>query len=234
RANRRGLGWRRSEPADPAPPPRALLEGVRIRRSPDPRGRCRSADASGPLLGGRRALLPRRRRVGASRSARRRRCQSRYGASPRGESSEAVRGLPLVRAGAPLCRALGPAGQMTRGIAHHGCPRLHVPRDYGSSPDDRPGTDYQAAQEPILAPSSTRVSSSFQSASVRSNPSSVVACGYLSLTNTAPCPTNTPSPIITPVQMKAWLWILQSAPIWAPRWISTNGPTRVLSPILQP
>src|SRR5919201_6834862 len=34
--------------------------------------------------------------------------------------------------------------------------------------------------------------------------------------------------------MNVWLWILQRAPTTAPRWISTNGPMRVPSPIVQP
>ena len=33
---------------------------------------------------------------------------------------------------------------------------------------------------------------------------------------------------------KTWLWTLQSAPITAPRWISTKVPIRVRSPIRQP
>src|SRR5436309_2944789 len=52
--------------------------------------------------------------------------------------------------------------------------------------------------------------------------------------NITPCPTKTPFPIVTPSQMNEWLWILQSAPMTAPRWISTNVPTRVLSPIEHP
>ena len=69
---------------------------------------------------------------------------------------------------------------------------------------------------------------------VCSAPSPVVARGYLSLTNMTPCPTNTSSSIVTPSQTKVWLWTLQRAPIRAPRWISTNGPIRVASPISQP
>src|SRR5690606_37427257 len=67
-----------------------------------------------------------------------------------------------------------------------------------------------------------------------SAPSPVVARGRLSFTNITPCPTNTSSPMTTPSQMKVWLWILQRAPITTPRWISTNGPTRVASPSSQP
>ena len=37
-----------------------------------------------------------------------------------------------------------------------------------------------------------------------------------------------------PSQTNVWLWILQRAPTDAPRWISTNGPIRVASPIRQP
>ena len=61
-----------------------------------------------------------------------------------------------------------------------------------------------------------------------------VARGCLSFTNITPWPMNTSSSIVTPSQMKVWLWILQFAPIEAPRWISTNVPIRVLSPIRQP
>ena len=49
------------------------------------------------------------------------------------------------------------------------------------------------------------------------SPSVVVARGYLSLTNMTPCPTKTSSSIVTPSQMNEWLWILQFAPITAPR-----------------
>ncbi len=52
--------------------------------------------------------------------------------------------------------------------------------------------------------------------------------------NITPWPTNTPSPIRTPSQTNVWLWILQRAPITAPRWISTNVPIRLWSPIRQP
>src|SRR3954447_17533073 len=52
--------------------------------------------------------------------------------------------------------------------------------------------------------------------------------------NITPCPTKTSSSIVTPSQMNEWLWILQFEPITAPRCTSTNGPMRVLSPILQP
>ena len=43
-----------------------------------------------------------------------------------------------------------------------------------------------------------------------------------------------PSPISIPSQMKVWLWILQAAPITAPRWISTKVPIRLCEPIRQP
>ena len=36
------------------------------------------------------------------------------------------------------------------------------------------------------------------------------------------------------VQTNVWLCTLQRAPTRAPRWISTNGPIRVSSPISQP
>ena len=62
----------------------------------------------------------------------------------------------------------------------------------------------------------------------------VVERGVLSLTNMTPCPTNTSSSIVTPSQMNEWLWILQRAPTVTPRWISTNGPIRVPSPIEHP
>ncbi len=51
---------------------------------------------------------------------------------------------------------------------------------------------------------------------------------------TTPWPTNTSSASSTPVQRKEWLSILQRAPTVTPRWISTNGPTLVSSPIAQP
>ena len=90
------------------------------------------------------------------------------------------------------------------------------------------------APEPIAARRSTTVGSSAQSASVCSSPSSVVARGNLSLMNITPWPTKTSSSIVTPSQTNVWLWILQRAPMDAPRWISTNGPIRVPSPIEQP
>src|SRR5581483_10053547 len=90
------------------------------------------------------------------------------------------------------------------------------------------------APEPIEAPRSTRVRRSIQSASVWSSPSSVVARGYLSLTKITPWPTKTSSARSTPSQTKEWLSILQRAPTLTPRWISTNGPTLVSSPIRQP
>ena len=61
-----------------------------------------------------------------------------------------------------------------------------------------------------------------------------VARGRLSLTNITPWPTKTSSSIVTPSQMKVWLWILQAAPITAPRWISTKVPIRVREPISHP
>ena len=46
---------------------------------------------------------------------------------------------------------------------------------------------------------------------------SVWPAGTLSLMNITPWPTKTSSPISTPSQMNVWLWILQRAPIVAPR-----------------
>ena len=90
------------------------------------------------------------------------------------------------------------------------------------------------APEPIDARRSSTVVWSSQSSSVWSVPSSVVERGRLSLMNMTPWPTKTSSPISTPVQTNVWLWILQRAPTFTPRWISTNVPTRVPSPRLQP
>src|SRR5262249_51057544 len=87
---------------------------------------------------------------------------------------------------------------------------------------------------PIEAPSPTRVSTTFQSASVCNAPPAVVARGYKSFVNMTPWPTKTPSPIVTPSQMNVWLEILQLRPINAPRWISTNAPIFEPSPIAQP
>jgi hypothetical protein len=52
--------------------------------------------------------------------------------------------------------------------------------------------------------------------------------------NITPWPTKTPSSIVTPEQIKEWLEILQSLPIAAPFWTSTNVPIFVLSPTVQP
>ena len=90
------------------------------------------------------------------------------------------------------------------------------------------------APEPIDAPRSTTVRSSSQSSAVCSSPAAFVAAGRLSFTNITPCPTNTSSSIVTPSQTNVWLEILQRSPTTAPRWISTNGPIRVWSPIEQP
>src|ERR1035437_696867 len=79
-----------------------------------------------------------------------------------------------------------------------------------------------------------RVSRTFQSASDCKLPSVLTALGYASLMNMTPWPTNTPSSIVTPEQIKLWLEILQLAPMEAPRCTSTNAPTFVPSPILQP
>ena len=65
-------------------------------------------------------------------------------------------------------------------------------------------------------------------------PPGFVARGRLSLTNITPWPMKASSSIVTPSQMKVWLWILQAAPITAPRWISTKVPIRLPAPISQP
>ena len=67
------------------------------------------------------------------------------------------------------------------------------------------------------APAATRVRSSVQSSSVCRRPSAVSARGNRSLMNITPWPTNTPSSIATPSQMKEWLEILQKRPTAAPR-----------------
>jgi hypothetical protein len=90
------------------------------------------------------------------------------------------------------------------------------------------------APEPIEAPSSITVVCSSQSSSVCRPPPSAVARGTLSLTKVTPWPTKTRSPISIPSQMKVCDWTLHSAPITAPRWISTKVPIRVRSPIRQP
>src|SRR6185295_3107696 len=87
---------------------------------------------------------------------------------------------------------------------------------------------------PMDAPASTRVGTSTQSASVCSSPFGASARGNKSLVNITPWPTKTPSSMVTPSQMNEWLEILQARPITAPRWISTNAPTRDPSPIVQP
>ena len=91
------------------------------------------------------------------------------------------------------------------------------------------------APEPIDALSSTTVRSSSQSSS------SLQAAGVgrrhaagVSLMNITPWPDEDLVADLDAVQMNVWLWILQRAPIAAPRWISTNGPIRVSSPIRQP
>ena len=56
--------------------------------------------------------------------------------------------------------------------------------------------------EPMEAPLLMTVRSTFQSASVCSFPSTVMARGYLSLTNVTPCPMKTLSSMTTPSQMK--------------------------------
>jgi hypothetical protein len=49
-----------------------------------------------------------------------------------------------------------------------------------------------------------------------------------------PCPTKTSSASATPSQMKEWLSIRQRRPMVTPRVISTNGPMKVSSPMVQP
>jgi len=68
----------------------------------------------------------------------------------------------------------------------------------------------------------------------RQEAASLVARGRIVFVNMTPCPTKTPLPIATPSQMNEWLEILQFAPTEAPFWISTNVPSRVPSPIVQP
>src|SRR5262249_5961675 len=77
---------------------------------------------------------------------------------------------------------------------------------------------------PIDARDRTSVRTTDQSASAWSAPSAVTALGYVSLMNITPWPTNTPSSIVTPSQMKVWLDILQFAPLDAPFWIPTRLP----------
>src|SRR4051812_37475961 len=90
------------------------------------------------------------------------------------------------------------------------------------------------APDPIDASSSTQVSSSVQSLAPFGEPSALHARGCLSFTNVTPCPTNTRSATCTPSQMNVCVEFLQCAPIVAPRWISTNAPTREYAPIVQP
>ena len=107
--------------------------------------------------------------------------------------------------------------------------RRDVAGDDGAGPDQRAGADRHAADHDRAGPDARAildaVRRSVQSASRLEVPSLVAARGVLSLTNTAPWPTKTPSPSSTPSQMNVWLWILHLAPTIAPRWISTNGPT---------
>ena len=77
--------------------------------------------------------------------------------------------------------------------------------------------------DPIDAPFFTRVDSQFQSPFVRTRPLPSVARGQRSLMNITPWPMKTSSSIVTPSQMKAWLEILQRAPIFAPRWTSNRS-----------
>ena len=118
-------------------------------------------------------------------------------------------------------------------------PGLDVTRDDGSRADECTGADRGSppsttAPEPIDAPRSTTVVRSTQSSTVCRAPDLDVARGVLSFTNITPWPTKTSSSIVTPSQMNVWLWILHRAPMTTPRWISTNGPIRVSSPIDAP
>src|SRR4030095_1211625 len=55
-----------------------------------------------------------------------------------------------------------------------------------------------------------------------------------SLMNIAPCDTKQSSPIVTSSQMKACDWMRQRLPMTTSRWISTNGPMKLSSPVGQP
>ena len=118
-------------------------------------------------------------------------------------------------------------------------PRRDVPRDDGSRADERAGADANAAEHhrpgadrrPAL---DDRAAAAPSRPAVCRAPEPDVARGVLSFTNITPWPTKTSSSIVTPSQMNVWLWILQRAPMTAPRWISTNGPMRVSSPIAHP
>src|SRR5229473_3265029 len=82
---------------------------------------------------------------------------------------------------------------------------------------------------PIDAARRTAVSSIGQSFSVCGDPSRLVARGLRSLMKITPWPTKTSSSIVTPLQMKLWLEILQRRPIRALRWTWTPGPSRTSS-----
>src|SRR5438034_8484383 len=129
---------------------------------------------------------------------------------------------PLARAGTPATVSPGPTSRVTT------APAPTIARaPIRTSP-------MTIEPDPSQAPRSTTVRSSFQSCSVFMAPDSSVARGNLSLVNRVPWPTKTSSSISTPSQMNAWLSILQFAPTMTPRWISTNGPICVLSPMRQP
>src|SRR5213593_2583632 len=69
---------------------------------------------------------------------------------------------------------------------------------------------------PTLAPLFTTVGTTFQSASVCSEPFTLVARGYLSLMKVTLWPTKTSSSIVTPSQINVWLEILQFRPTRVP------------------
>ena len=90
------------------------------------------------------------------------------------------------------------------------------------------------ALEPTEAPFLMKVGTTFQSASVWRPPPSTVDRGYISLIKVTLWPMKTSSSTVTPSQMKVCEEILQFLPIKAFFWISTNVPTLVPSPIVQP
>ena len=117
-------------------------------------------------------------------------------------------------------------------------PGLDVPRDDGAGADERARPDRTppstTAPEPIDAPSlDDRLEQRPVVRSACSSPSVVVARGLVVDEHHA-VPDEDVVADATPSQTNVWLWILQRAPIGAPRWISTNGPIRVSSPIAQP
>ena len=107
-----------------------------------------------------------------------------------------------ARAGIPATTSPAPTSRVTTAPAPTSAP----------SPMRTPPRT--TAPEPSEAPrSTTRRRAAPSRPAVCSSPSSVVARGRLSLMKRTPWPTKTSSSISTPAQMKAWLWILQRAPI---------------------